>query len=667
MLLVVLYHLWPEVLRGGFVGVDVFFVISGYLITGHLVRESEASQSIELGRFWARRLRRLLPAALLVILVTTVAVVAWLPKILWIPFFTEAVASALYVENWALAANSVNYLSADQAPSAAQHYWSLSVEEQFYIVWPLLILLAYAVARRVGHRGTKRPLWIALGSVVAASLITSVVLTASVPSVAYFATPVRAWEFGIGGLLALVSAATRSPRLRSAVAWAGWAAIAVTGWTFSSALPFPGIVALLPVAATAAVIWAGTPGVAWAPDRIVSLRAVQWLGGVSYSAYLWHWPLIVVAPYVLGLPQLALPQKGAILLLTFVLAGLSRRFVEDPVRRMPALVQARSRRTFLVAGVAMAVVVIPSLAGGAAVRAQVAADDALRADLARTPCFGAASLDPRLSCSDADYPVISPDPSLAQEDSPDIYFTDPPCFAADTALVTCSFGDAGSDVRVALVGDSHAAQWEPALQLLAEQHGWDLHLYLKTNCAFTAADRSAAYEPCATWSDEAQRALAADGPFDLVITSFFAENLQLEIDAGVLDRAAAIAGFRTVWQPLIADGATVLVIRDTPHMRPDTTVCVAVNGDSDRCDVPRAIALADPDVQFDAAEGLPGATRLDMTDWVCTPTVCPAVVGGVALHTDPYHLTQTYSVTVTPYLMAGLRSAVGDELAAELI
>ncbi len=661
-----LYHLWPEVLRGGFVGVDVFFVISGFLITGHLVREHEATGRIRLGQFWARRARRLLPAALLVLLVSIIAVIVWVPRIFWVPFFNEAIASALYVENWLLAANSVDYLAADQAASAAQHYWSLSVEEQFYLIWPLLILAAYAIARRFHRSETKRPLWVALGIVVGASLVTSAVLTATMPSVAYFATPVRAWEFGIGGLLALLPAATRLPQLRSAVAWVGWACIAATGWFFSSALPFPGLVALLPVVATAAVIWAGTPGVRWAPDRIVSLRPIQWLGDVSYSAYLWHWPLIVVAPYLLGYAQLALVEKGVILVLTFLLAGLTRRFVEDPVRRLPALTERRPRRTLVAAVLAMAIVVIPSIIGGAFVRAQVAADDALRAELATTQCFGAASLDPQLDCAEAEFPVISPDPALAPEDSPDIYFTDPPCFAADTAVVTCAFGDAGSDVRVALVGDSHAAQWEPALQLIAEQNHWDLRLYLKTNCALTEAPRSAAYAACATWSDGASAALADDGPFDLVITGFFAENLQLEVDAGSLTRDEALAGFRAAWEPLIADGSTVVALRDTPHMRKATTVCVAIHGDSDECAVPRAEALADEDLQFEAADDTVGATQLDMSDWICASTVCPAVIGGVALHTDPYHLTKTYSATLAPYLLDALISVVGEDLAGEL-
>ncbi|MDF2573183.1 MAG: acyltransferase [Agromyces sp.] len=657
---VVLFHLWPEVLTGGFVGVDVFFVISGYLITDHLLREVDRTGRIALPAFWARRARRLLPASLLVLLVSAVGVLIWVPQVFWMQFFREAIASALYVENWVLAADSVEYLAANNVATAAQHYWSLSVEEQFYVVWPLLILAAIWIAGRFARIGRGPAIVLTLALVAASSLVASVIATSTNPASAYFVTPTRAWEFGLGGLLACLPAVTgRLITLRIVVAWLGWAAIAFASMTYSSATPFPGSAALVPVLGTAAVIWAGAPDRWWAPTRLVGLRPVQWTGDVSYSMYLWHWPLVIIAPYVVGQAQLSIAVKAPLLVLTIVLAWLTKRWVEDPVRTGRLLATRPPRWTFLATVGAMAVVVVPSLIGGVALQERVARDDQERARLASSPCYGAASLSPALDCSDVEFDVISPDPALAPQDSPAIYFTDPPCFAEDSRVRSCDFGTRDSTVRVALVGDSHAAQWQPALQRIAEKHDWDLDLYLKTNCAFTSAERGAAYDSCAEWSEELQGILAGEEPYDLVLTSFFAENLGLEVDAGILSKEEAVAGFARAWQPLIERGAIVVAIADTPHMRPETTVCVATAKESfDACSVPRSEAFAREDLQAVAAATTAGAVRLDLSHRICTTTVCDAVVGGVALYTDPFHLTETYARTVAPYLERDLASVL---------
>ena len=669
VMVVILFHLWPEVLTGGFVGVDVFFVVSGYLITDHLLREADRSGRIALPKFWARRARRLLPASLLVLLVSAIGVLIWVPQVFWLQFLREVVASALYVENWVLASDSVDYLAANNVATAAQHYWSLSVEEQFYILWPLLILLGVWIASRSAAVDWRRAVILTLGVVTAASLAYSVIATATSPASAYFVTPTRAWEFGLGGLLACLPAlaGVRFVTVRIVAAWLGWAAIGYAAVTYSSATAFPGSAALIPVLGTVAVIWAGTPQRWWAPTRLVGLRPVQWVGDLSYSMYLWHWPLIIIAPYVIGQAQLSIVVKAPLLVLTIVLAWLTKRWVEDPVRTGGFLADRAPRWTFIAALAGMAIVAVPSLTGGVAMQERIAQQDRERATLASSPCFGAASLDTALDCTDAVFDTISPDPALAPRDSPEIYFTDPPCFADGSQLRSCTFGDPESTVRVALIGDSHAAQWQPALRELAEDRGWRLDLYLKTNCAFTAAERGSAYDACAAWSAELERTLAREEPRDVVLTSFFAENLGLEVDAGTLTRQAALDGFAGVWQPLIDRGTRIVAIDDTPHMRQATTVCVATaRGGFEECSVPRAAAFPREDLQVAAAEATPGAVRLDMSDHICGTSTCDAVVGGVALYTDPYHLTETYSRTLTPYLADGLESALDGSSVAGL-
>ena len=238
VLLVVLFHLWPNRVPGGYIGVDVFFVISGFLITSHILREVDRTGSVSLTQFWARRLRRLLPASYVVLAVSAVGVLLFVPRLVWQQFFGEILAAALYVENWALALDSVDYLAAENTPSPAQHYWTLSAEEQFYLVWPVLVLLGIWLARRrvstspTGDHGggVRGGVFVVLAAGVAASLAYSLWVTATNPALAYFVTPARAWEFGAGALLAFAPAAARHVCARPG-------AVPSVGWRWSHCLP----------------------------------------------------------------------------------------------------------------------------------------------------------------------------------------------------------------------------------------------------------------------------------------------------------------------------------------------------------------------------------------------------------------------------------------------
>jgi len=261
---VVVYHFWPRLLPGGFVGVDVFFVISGFLITAQLLREIDATGRVSMSRFWARRARRILPAALFVLLFCAVATVVFVPLNYWQQFFGDLRASTTYGQNWHLAAAAVNYFSADDPPSPVQHFWSLSAEEQFYIVWPLLILLSAAVTRVCRLRADIRTIAVVLSGLTLASLIYGVYRTSADPAAAYFVTPTRAWEFGMGGLLALLAGRPVSRRNGAGLlTWLGLAAIAVAAATSSNSTAFPGVAALLPVIGTLLVIHMAGRGRAW--------------------------------------------------------------------------------------------------------------------------------------------------------------------------------------------------------------------------------------------------------------------------------------------------------------------------------------------------------------------------------------------------------------------
>ena len=347
VLAVVLYHFWPARFSGGYVGVDIFFVISGFLITAHLMRELTATGTVRLGQFWARRARRLLPASLLVLLFCAlVAMSPYLTPISALPNeVREILASTFYVENWYLALNSADYLNHAGDPATVQHYWSLSLEEQFYVMWPLIMLLAAWIAVKWFRGARRRAVIAALGVVTAASFVFCVIFTITDPAPAYFVTFGRMWQFGVGAMVALIPAL----RIRNAVGsfvlgWAGIVVLVLVIFRFDGQTPFPGYMAAIPTLAAAAVIAASNTERWWYPTRLLALRPAQFVGDISYSLYLWHWPLIIIAPSV-PFWGLTIYHRVALLLLCFVLAWLTKRFVEDPARGWKVLTSRPSRVT----------------------------------------------------------------------------------------------------------------------------------------------------------------------------------------------------------------------------------------------------------------------------------------------------------------------------------
>ncbi|MDQ5839588.1 MAG: acyltransferase, partial [Chloroflexota bacterium] len=359
VMMVVLYHYWPGTLKGGYVGVDAFFVISGYLITSHLLRESDRTGTVRLWAFYARRARRLLPASLLVLLFAALGAILLLPTDLWDATAHELMASGFYVQNLWLASKAVTYSASNDVASPVQHYWSLSAEEQFYLVWPSLIIISCLLARRWLRGRTLTAVGFTLLLVTLGSLALSVWATQTNPAAAYFITPTRAWEFGAGALVVLLMRKWVPPLAWARLLrWLGLIALLASAWLFSGVTPFPGHAALLPVTATAAIIVAGDTGRADPSDLIVRLRPVQWLGDASYSIYLWHWPMLVFAPYVVH-HNLRAPELLALMLLCLVISGLSRSFAEDATRFWPRLTRT-PRATLAAAGVGMLVIALVS-------------------------------------------------------------------------------------------------------------------------------------------------------------------------------------------------------------------------------------------------------------------------------------------------------------------
>jgi peptidoglycan/LPS O-acetylase OafA/YrhL len=614
VLLVVIYHCGVPFLTGGYVGVDVFFVISGFLITSLLLRELASTGRISITGFYARRIRRLSPAALLVTAVTVVAAYHVLPPLRAPQVALDGLASTLYGLNYRLAAVGIDYLRSDAAPSPLQHFWSLAVEEQFYLVWPLLLILAV--------RGRR----LALSTVVVASLAVSVWQTTANPTWAYFGLHTRAWELGAGALVAVFGG--RLPRMFSA---AGLGAIGLAAVVFTDRTAFPGYAALLPVAGTVVVLLARS--------RMLTAKPLQVLGRLSYPWYLWHWPFLALGPA--GGPATRLLLAGAAL----GAAALTYVLVENPVRRlrMPA------RRTI---GCGLAVTVLAAsayLVAGRAPDAPVSRYSAPALTTFRPPELGTAvpavpkNLVPSLGRATADQPQLYRDRCSSG-------FTDA------TIRKPCAYGDLASRTTVVLFGDSHAGAWFPAVQAVAAQRGWKLVVVTKSACTVASVrifqeTLNRPFDECVRWRESSFDYIRSLHPAMVVMTSAAAGGELVDRTAD--PDATWTAGWARSAGLLAGGGARLYLIDDTPYQRGDVPECLSAHPhDPGACAVGADAAL--PNLarrrMIDAALRQRGVTTIDPTPWFCTATVCPVIVGNVLVYRDTSHITATYARLLAPLL-----------------
>jgi len=635
---VLLFHIWPNLLPGGYVGVDVFFVISGYLITGLLIREAEISGRISLLNFYERRIRRLLPAATLV-LVSVALCVGILPEARWEETAYELIASAVYVENWHLAWLAVDYLGSENAPSPVQHYWSLSIEEQFYIVWPAIMIGILGTFRSSNFR---RLLLFSLGFIFLGSLAASIVLTARNPQAAYFVTHTRVWELALGSTLAAATLPAISAPVRETMRLLGLAAILVACLAFTRTTPFPGYAALLPTIGCALVIAAGKSEGRWSSFRVLALPPAQYLGDISYSVYLWHWPLVVFGLVLLEGSGHSYSTGLLILAATILMADFSKRFVEDPFRRPGTATRTLTSGAASVAVSVMAaglvILTVDSKAPGAAI--------AQTSDLYP----GARALLEGFQPQPAD-----PIPALAliRKDIPEAYSEGCHLDINDVDLNPCIFGPKKASFRVILAGDSHAANWIPAMEQLALRRGWSVETHTKSGCPLLVEStvlRDGPYKACNAWGKLLLEHIARTKPDVVVMAQSAGARM---FDKGLTVEETLV---RT-WHQIMESGVRVVAIADTPRHAVNPAECIEKDPD---CSSPRKAVMRDDPIL--AAHHLdPKVGLIDMNDGICTPTSCPMIVGNVVVWRDQHHLTATYSRTLATVLGERIEAAVGKE------
>jgi peptidoglycan/LPS O-acetylase OafA/YrhL len=680
---VVLYHAGIPGVSGGYIGVDVFFVISGFLITGLLWREVTTTNTVALGRFYGARARRLLPAAATVGIATAIGAASVLPPLQARSVLVDGIDSALYVGNYRFAMQGTDYLASDLPASPFQHYWSLGVEEQFYLVWPALIIGAAWLARRRSDGAASRatPYAVVLAVVGAASLAAAVVWTRTSPAWAFFSLPTRAWELAAGGLVALsIERWRRLPRRPAAIAGlGGLALIVVTCNQLGPATPYPGTAALLPVLGTALVIGGGCVTGGLGAGRLLCRPAMRAVGRISYSWYLWHWPVLLLMPPLLGVPA-GLPVRLAAIAISAGLAVITLHLVENPGRFAAAL-RRSAKASLVVAGAASAaaagacvlllnMVPTPVGHGVAAQKANIVAlpptlgpavdlrEAAVQQSFGQARDAVAASAGLRAVPSNLD-----PSLAAAPADKAAVFVNGCVRSWRDVGQSECATGDTASPTTVALVGDSHAAMWNPAFERLAEQRHWRLETLAKVTCPLqelhiTSPYLGREYTECEQWRGQIMDRLTAEHPRLVVLDMsrrYGGDFGFVSYDPAWLDTLGrTVARLRSI-------GATVLVLGPVPDPRSSVPGCLSGHlDDATACAPARPAAVNDGGIGAERAATTGGGGQYaDVTDLFCTADRCPMIVGNTLVFRDDNHVTTEYAQLVAPVVGALADRALG--------
>ena len=595
VILVIAFH--AKFISGGFLGVDIFYVISGYLITGLLVRELRATGGVSLGKFYARRIKRLLPSSFLVLFVTALASLALMPPGARTDLGRNIIATSLYVSNYLLAWWQNDYQNLGAAPSPLVHFWSLAVEEQFYLFWPLVILF-FGKGVRIG-RVIK-----ALGSITFLSFLLSFIATMKWPIWSFYSLPTRAWELGAGALLVFYRPKRVSNR------WSAWIALALILFTaakYNDGTAFPGTAALVPIISTSFLIFK-IEQLPTSLSQFFRSRFVQWVGNISYPLYLWHWPLLILPVFITNRP-LSIAQRLLCVMATFLLAELTHKFVEEPLRH----VQAPLRKVGIIA---------------------------LAATLALTLLGVGVYLSSSKKITNAGITGTTDLKRIKR--TPTIYADGCQVGKTSTYSPPCEYGDLRGRRTIVLFGDSHAAQWFPTLEAMAKKNSMKLIVLTKSSCpaaSVTLADQGAFRNaPCEAWRINSLSRIAQLKPWAVFSSNFD----HYQAPRNISDRTTwwRKGVFITERRLRTLTTHSILML-DTPWPNRDIPSCLSQKS-ADTCTTSRP--------QITPVINLPRSTLvIDPTRWFCDQS-CPAIRDGIVVYRDSTHMSVDFALHLQPVL-----------------
>ncbi|MGY2080182.1 acyltransferase family protein [Modestobacter sp. SYSU DS0657] len=655
--LVVGYHVFSGRVSGG---VDVFLVLTGFFLVLTVRGQVGRDGRVHPLRAVSRTLSRLLPTALVVLAVTAVVSMAILPTTRWREMANHLIAAVSFTENRRLVQDAVDYNASNAVASPVQHFWSLSIQVQVLLVVPPLVAAGAVLLRSVGRAHLGHAVTVtAVTAVTAASFAWSVVSTGADQQVAYFSTLPRLWELGAGALVALlVGAARLGPWTSAAFGWAGVLALIACGLVIDGAHSFPGYAAAWPVACAALVLLAGDGGGRLGVHRALSHPAADWLGQRSYAIYLWHWPVLVLYLQYARREDPSSHGAAAVIGLSVMLAAVTHRLVE-----LPAATWLRTRRPALAISIVVAAA-LPVLGAGVGATAWLDRQAAQLTQLAADPSYpGAPALSgPEPATGGLAGVVARPEATVLREDWPRLDGADCRNDQITESSVTveaevCVLGPDTAERRIVVVGDSHAAQWQAPLAALAADRSWQVHSLVRGGCNLSTESEFIqedwpGYEECAAWrANLVDRIIALDP--DLVVT--------LGTRTGLSPGEESVPpGFVAAWQQLSDAGVRVVGMRDTPRHPTDTPDCQTRLGDTAvECEVARSTVYTEGLLQSVGPILPPGVSLVDTSDWFCTDTTCPALIGNVRVYLDGGHATATYMRTIAPLLGPRLAEELG--------
>lgn len=638
-LLILVFHLWVHKVSGG---VDVFFVISGYLMAGVLLRQVSGGGRLQPVRFWAGVVVRVAPAAYLVLLCTVLLGYLYVPAPLWRTSIDDLLFSTLHLENLHLLRNGVNYLERLDPPGPFQQFWALSMQMQFYVLLPAIMALGLRLAGRFNSR---LPLLLLVAALLLLSFAYGLWATEQNPQRAYFNTLARLWEFLAGVLLALALPLLPTPGRLLCVTGSslGLLLLLVTGF-LPRELAFPGYVALLPVLAAALLLHSGVRRDLITPvQRLLCTRQLVYLGGMAFTLYLWHWPVLVFVQHLHGVERFNLPQGLLVIGLSLLLAVLTSVLVEAPWRNLPRNQPWRP----LMLGVAC---VIPVFALWVAGKHLIL--EALRA-AERTEVTADFFPGARISLQDNARPVslghyigVKRDISPAARE-----ICDRGMFSAEVIL--CVFGDLEAEPVVALVGGSHASQWEPAFSEIGRRYGFRLVSISMSACSLGYQPMASRREDCLRWNEALLPVLERLRPAVLITTATRSDPPGQAPDIEFVPQ-----GLVDSLERILALDIAVIGIRDNPWFRQDPSACVWQNPTrASRCARPRREVLLPDNPARALEQRLPGFHALDLTHLLCAEERCPAYFDGRLMWRDKGHLTRSF----VHYMASAVQVAVEEQ------